>query len=215
MTNTINERALAVMGNPEWSQNWVLDGLSIYGEIMDLATGNVWMCQQAFSAAEYDALTLPEGFIKSGAARASYDAAFFRRPPMAEVDGPLDTMDVDGRTFSLVAIPGQVDAGFDYATDGLLALEVNKHHSVMFSKGRTIEVLSRGDGFDYVVMFGDVVVNLPGMPVSASAERVLPEGWTVREVTLTEDLFVDIPCPAKVCFFSDGSSFQGPLSLNL
>jgi len=214
MTNTINERALAVMGNPQWQQNWALDGRSIYGEILELANGNVWMCQQAFSAEQYEALTVPEGFIKCGAARAIHDAAFFRRRPTADMDGPLDTMAVDGRTFSRVAIPGQVDSHFDYAADGLLALEVNKHHSVMFSKGRTFEVLRRDDGLDYVPIFNDVAVNMLGMPISAS-ERVLPVGWAVRTVTLKEDLFVDIPCPAKVCFFSDGSSFQGPLTLNL
>ena len=135
---------------------------------------------------------------------------------MAQMDGPLDTIEVDGRTFSQVAIPGQVDTNFDYATDGLLVLEVNKHHSVMFSKGRTLEIMSFGDGLDYVPQITEVVVGLPGMPVSSEpAERVLPDGWTVREVTLTEDLFVDIPFPAKVCFFASGHSFQGPLTLNL
>lgn len=216
MTGTINERALAGMGNPEWQQNWTLDGLSVYGEIMELATGKIWLCQQAFTAEEYDALTPPEGFMKSGAGRADHDAAFFRRPPMAEMDGPLDTIEVDDRTFSQVAIPGQVDANFDYATDGLLVLEVNKHHSVMFSKGRTLEIMSFGDGLDYVPQITEVVAGLPGMPVSPEpAERVLPDGWTVREVTLKEDLFVDIPFPAKVCFFTSGYSFQGPLTLNL
>ncbi|MFQ3322835.1 MAG: hypothetical protein ACI90U_000647 [Pseudomonadales bacterium] len=215
MTNTINERAQAGMGNPEWQQNWTIDGLSIYGEIMDLSTGNVWLCQQAFTAEEYNALTPPEGFIKSGAGRSSHDAAFFRRPPMAKMEGPLDTIEVDGRTFSHVAIPGQVDPNFDYATDGLLAVEVNKHHSVMFSKGRSLEILSRGDGMDYVPQTSEVVAGLPGMPVSGSAVRVLPKGWTVREVTLKEDLFVDIPFPAKVCFFTSGYSFHGPLTLDL
>jgi hypothetical protein len=182
---------------------------------MDLATGNVWLCQQAFTAEEYDALTPPEGFIKSGAGKSCHDAAFFRRAPMAEMDGPLDTIEVDGRTFSHVAIPGQVDTNFDYATDGVVAVDVNKHHSVMFAKGRTLEILSRGDGLDYVPQLNEIVAGLPGMPVLASAERVLPEGWTVREITLKEDLFVEIPFPAKVCFFTCGYSFHGPLTLNL
>jgi hypothetical protein len=45
------------------------------------------------------------------------------------------------------------------------------------------------------------------------AERILPDGWSVREVTLKEDLFVEIPFPAKVCFFASGDSFQGPVKI--
>jgi hypothetical protein len=34
-------------------------------------------------------------------------------------------------------------------------------------------------------------------------------------VTLQEDLFVDVPFPARVCFFTSGHSFQGPLTLSI
>ena len=63
---TIAERALSGMGVSEWKQNWTLDGLAFYGEIMDLSTANIWLCQQAFTPEEYEALEAPEGFIKSG-----------------------------------------------------------------------------------------------------------------------------------------------------
>ena len=69
------------------------------------------------------------------------------------------------------------------------------------------------DGLEYVPQVTEVAVGLPGMHVSSKpAERVLPDGWTVREVTLKEDLFVEIPFPAKVCFFLSGHSFQGPVN---
>jgi len=38
---------------------------------------------------------------------------------------------------------------------------------------------------------------------------------TDPEVRLDEDLFVDVPYPARVCFFSSGHSFQGPMRLEL
>ena len=82
----------------------------------------------------------------------------------------------------------------------------------MFAKGRTLEILSMGDGLDYVPQITDAS-GLPG--IKAGAERVLPEGWYIREVTLAEDLFVDVPFPARVCFFTSGHSFQGPVKLGI
>ena len=48
MTQTINERAQAGMGNPEWRQNWTMDGLTLYGEIMELATGKILVVSAGF-----------------------------------------------------------------------------------------------------------------------------------------------------------------------
>ncbi|ARN75219.1 hypothetical protein BST96_14500 [Oceanicoccus sagamiensis] len=200
------------MGNPDWPQNWTLDGLQRYGEIMELSTLKVWLCQQSFTPEQYDALKVPEGFIKSGTGCATHDAAFFRRSPQEQQNGPLETMSVDGRLFSLVAIPGQADPAYTLEKDGLLVITVNKHHSVMFAKGRTLEILSMGDGRDYVPQIKGAA-GLPGLP--DSQERVLPEGWTIRELTLEEDLFVEVPFPARVSFFASGDSFQGPVTLSV
>ena len=35
------------------------------------------------------------------------------------------------------------------------------------------------------------------------------------EATLDGDLFVDVPYPARGCFFTSGHSFQGPMRLEL
>ena len=208
---TIAERALSGMGVSEWKQNWTLDGLAFYGEIMDLSTAKIWLCQQAFTPEEYEALEVPEGFIKSGIGRASHDAAFFRRPPQANQNGPLETMAVQERTFSQVAIPGEHDSSVNLERDKVLLLNVHKHHSVMFAKGRTLEILTMSDGLDYVPQITEVS-GLPGF--TQQAERVLPKDWSVREITLKEDLFVEVPFPARVCFFASGHSFQGPVSLS-
>ena len=137
--------------------------------------------------------------------------AFFRRSPEAQCDGPVETMIIDGRTFALVAIPGNPEPEYDLVADGLVVLHVQKHHSVMFAKGRTIEIMSFGDGNDYVPQITEAS-GLFGL--STSAERVLPAGWSVREVTLQQDLVVEVPYPARVCFFSSGHSFQGPVNLD-
>jgi hypothetical protein len=210
MTNII-ERAQATIGNPEWDQNWTLDGLGFYGEIMELATQKVWLCQQSFTSEQYEALEAPEGFIKSGVGRSSHDVAYFRGPPTESMDGPLATITVNGRCFSHVAMLGEIDLNYSIKRDKLLLIEIHKHHSVIFAKGRKIEILSMGDGMDYVSQ----VTEVTGMPLGLKfAARILPDGWSVREVKLKEDLFVEIPFPAKVCFFASGDSFHGPVKLS-
>ncbi len=208
----ISKETQQQLGNIEWVQNWTQDGIALYGEIMELATGKVWLCQQSFTPESYQALAVPEGFIKSGSGKAAHDMAYFRRAPEAQVDGPLPTMTVGSRVFSLVAIPGKPDENFTLQEHGLMLLDVNKHHNVIFTKGRTIEVLSMADGKDYVPQITEAA-GLPGLP--ESKERVLPKGWTVHEITLEEDLMVEVPFPAKVCFFTSGHSFQGPVTLKL
>jgi hypothetical protein len=49
----------------------------------------------------------------------------------------------------------------------------------------------------------------PGAPYDSQ----LPEGWSIRSVTLAQDLVAEIPYPARVCFLRDGSSFHGPVRL--
>jgi hypothetical protein len=203
----LDRRALA-LGDPAWTQNWTLGGLELFMEIMESATKDVWLAQRPTTPERYDAIRVPDGFVKSGMGRSAHDAAFFRRSPGAAFDGPLDTMEVDGVTFSRVARPGRFEPGFE----GVVVLPVYKYHRVMFAAGRTIEVADFGDGWDYVPQITEVASGvLPGGVV----ERVLPEGWSVREVTLERDLFVDVPYPARVCFFMSGHSFQGPVRLGL
>lgn len=202
------QQALARMGNPAWSDNWTLAGLDIYGEIMHPETRSVWLSQQPFTLEEYSALQVPEGFLKSGTGRSSHDLAFFRRSPGGTVDGPLATTKIGDRTFSRVARPGPPEPGFN----GVLVLPVYKYHNVMFRAGRTIEIMDCGDGWDYVPQVTEMR-GLPGVP--PTAERVLPDGWSVREILLQEDLHVEVPCPARVCLFFSGHIFHGPVRLGL
>jgi hypothetical protein len=202
-------RRAQALGEPAWTQNWTLGGRELFMEIMDSATKDVWLAQRPTTPERYDALEVPGGFVKSGMGRSAHDAAFFRRSPGAAFDGPLDTMDVDGVTFSRVARPGRFEPGFE----GVVVLPVYKYHRVMFAAGRTIEVADLGDGWDYVPQITEVASGV--LPGGASVERVLPTGWSVREVALEHDLFVEVPYPARVCFFTSGHSFQGPVRLGL
>jgi hypothetical protein len=73
---------------------------------------------------------------QAGMGRYSHDVAFFRRPPGAKQDGSLETITVQNRRFSHVAIPGEHDPSVSFEKDNVTLLNVHKHHTLMFAKGR-------------------------------------------------------------------------------
>ena len=198
------------LGEVSYTDNWTHDRGGLLMEIMEPETKRVWLCQEPVTRDRYEALELPEGFVRSGIGGAVADVAYFRRSPGAKVDGPLATIDVDGLRFGYVARPGRPEPDHDEA----MVLPVYKYHSMFFAAGRTIEILNDGDGWDYIPQ------TRPGSDIGVgTAEqvdtRVLPEGWALRSVALAADLMVDVPYPARVMFFPDGASWQGPLKLDM
>jgi len=193
----IQQQALTNLGNPDWTPNWTIGRSGPYMEITEIANRTVWLCQQPISYEEGQALSLPKGFAITGIGEAAHDAAFFPRSPDATEDGPLETMKVGN----------YIEAGFKE----VLVLPVYKYHRVLFKAGRTIEVLTMEDGKDYVPnVYGIKGIFAKQIP----KERVLPDGWSIWRITLTKDLLLEIPNPARVCFFRTGSGFHGPVNLD-
>ena len=121
-------------------------------------------------------------------------------------------LEVGGVRFARVARPEPPEPGFP----GVLLLQVDKHHQVLYRAGRRLEIMSFGDGFDYVPL----VTGARGLGGSAGAQgsaaaRVVPDGWSVRQLVLGRDLVVELPNPTRVAFLAGGDSFQGPLRLPL
>jgi hypothetical protein len=193
------------MGEPGWADNWTVDQGGLLMEIMETATRNVWLCHSPVTADRYRSLGLPDGFVTSGLGRAVADVAYFRRPPGAGEPGPLEVLEVDGLRFAHVARPGPPEGDIDEA----LVLPVDKHHSMLYAAGRTIEVLDFGDGSIAAPAFA------PARRSNEPDDRRLPDGWSLRSVTLDADLVVEVPRPARVAILGDGSGFHGPLSPDL
>lgn len=201
--------ALARIGNPDWTPNWTMGGIDFFGEIVNTQTNEVWLCQHPITRETFKALVLPEQFSKVGIGRAAHDLAYFRRSPGTGEDGPLETMEVDNLVFSKVAKPGAFEQ--KYLLQGyqnFFLLSVYKYHIVQFAAGRTIEVLTMEDGSDYVP---NIAASEEGMTSQLLKEWTLPEDWSIRKVTLQEELVVEIPCPSRVCFFNNGYGFHGPV----
>ena len=203
--NKMKNQLLSKIGNPDWTPNWTIGGIDWFAEIRQNSTGEVWLCQRPISKEAFGKLQLPEGFSITGIGKAAHDVAYFRRSPGAKVDGSLDTLEIEGYTFSRVAKPGMLESGFV----DVIVLPVYKYHILQFNAGRTIEILTMEDGQNYVPN----VTELSGMFHKTTKERVLPEGWTIRKEILKQDLIVEIPCPARVCFFRSGHGFHGPVEI--
>ncbi len=191
------------LGEPDWSDNWTV-GTGWRMEIIDSA-GRVWLCHEPLTKDQARALVLPTGTSPALFGQAIADAAYFSRSPDADVDGPLDTMEVAGLRFSFVARPGGQRSAGQRSVEGATVLTVDKHHSLLYAAGRTIEVLDFGDG-----TFAPPAWAGPDRPQSQPAEP----GWVRREVELTDDLIAVIPNPADVVIFDDGFGFHGPLPLS-
>ena len=196
-------------GNTSWPNNWSLGGCEFYGEIMDDETFGVWLSTQPITPDEYAALHIPDGFRKSGVGRSQHDAAFFSKSPHADCDGPVDTIQIGTRTFACVARPGSPESGFT----GVTILPVFKTHRVLFEAGRTLEVIDTNDGDSRgTTLLPQAVDTHIHRRRDHSIPREMPDGWTTRNITLTETLVVDIPCPARVAIFKNGDIYHGPVS---
>lgn len=210
MTTSCHCETIAALGNADWSDNWTRGNDALHGEVYETATGTVWLNQTPMTRQQFQDMELPEGFVKTGIGESVAAAAYFSRTPGTPHDGPLTARDIGGFRFSLVAKPGAPEM----PAPGVFVLYVEKHHRVLYRAGSTIEVMNFGDGADYVPLVRKAV--MAGRRADApTKERVLPEGWSVRSVTLDRDLVVDLPCPTRVSFFASGDSFQGPLHLGL
>lgn len=187
------------LGNVDWTDNFTL-GFGPRIEIMEQATAKVWLCQSAVTNEQVAALSIPDGYVPALSGEAVADAAFFARSPHADVDGPLDTMCVDGLRFTFVARP----VGREPVGQASALLTIDKHHTMLYRSGREIEILDFGDG----------TVATPAWSNPARAAGVTPElaeGWSIRTVELIADLIAVIPNPATVAFLNNGSGFHGPI----
>ncbi len=187
----------------EWRQNWTTSSHAHYGELIDVSTRTIWLSCEPMSPSDFEQLTPPIGFEKSGVGRTVHDAAVFLRSPGASTNGPLETMMVEGREFAFVAQPGRGSM----SAPNVFLVDVEKHHRVLYRAGRVVEVLRDECGTDLVLQITEA--QRPGS-VNVN-ERLLPQGWTSRFVTFSVTTVLDVSSPARIASFSNGHVFHGPV----
>lgn len=181
--------------------NAIVDSTDLHMEIIDASTREVWQGLQPATGDEYRALELEPPFSGVGIGRGAMDESYFRRSPGADADGPMRTMRIGERVFSLCARP--LGAATPAGEKGPRQITVDKHHTLIFHSGRRVPLLRLADGSEYVH-------TIDGGPDKEAL--LLPDGWLVRSVEIDETWTVDLPAPTTAFFFRNGDSFQGPLT---
>ena len=177
-------------------------GRNSHMEVVEVATGRVWMSLDPASQQEYDQLLeeMDDSLRGVGVGDASMDAALFRHSPDGEGQ-PVREREIGGRRFINVAIPGEptVHPG------GMMQIMVNKSHVVGYEAGRTLTIMSMPEG-DFVEVVGTA---------EHDEELPLPEGANLRTIELQEPCVVALPSPTTAFFHFDFGlrSFQGPVSI--
>ncbi|MEZ5502353.1 MAG: hypothetical protein R3E50_06730 [Halioglobus sp.] len=183
----------------------VSGGRDLFMEVLDTATGLVWMSAGPVAVADFDALELDGTLVKVGIARAPMDRAAFHGSPGAPGEPVLQRV-INGRLYINVAAPPPPREWIAPAQPGgPTELLVNKAHVIGFEAGRTVAVMRLADG-DFVELVGD--------PDGDDA-LVLPPGGTLRRVFLTQPWVVDLPNPTRAFFWFGANmrSFQGPVTV--
>lgn len=183
------------------AENFLTAVGELHAEVMENATLDVWQSCGPVSREELDALELEEGWRRVGVGRGAMDAHCFRRSPGAGEDGPVRLRQIGGREFLLCARPAS--APERVAGDGgPTLLQVDKHHTIVFEAGRTVDWLTLPDGREFV----HVIAAEAGAPPLG-----LPDGWKVASRAVERELVIHLPSPTTVFFFPNGDSFQGPI----
>jgi hypothetical protein len=180
-------------------QNATVAPRELHMEVMDPRSFDVWLHQQPVTLEEYTAFTPEPPYVKSGAARAAMDYAWFLRSPGASSDGALETRSIGGREFARVARPLNF-RGLAQG-DAPTRLEIDKHHLLGFNAGSPIRFVRLPDGDWYIQQ-------TRGREDQASP---LPADWALRTLLPPADWSVRLPSPATVWFFRNFDSYVGPI----
>ena len=182
----------------------VSGGRDLYMELMDTATGLVWMTAAPVEIADFESLQLEKPLVKVGIARSPMDRALFQSSPGAEGE-PVRERVINGRLYINVA--AALEQAPPVVPGGPVEIIVDKAHVVGFEAGRSVAILRLPEG-DFVELVGED---------TADHSLVLPEGGSLFRVDLKQPWVVSLPTPTRTFFWLGETlrSFQGPVDLPL
>jgi hypothetical protein len=165
----------------------------------------VWGTQD-LTIEEYDALTLPPGWMRNQPREGVGQTSRFLRSPGRDADGDFTRQEMFGVSWlhqaTVVSIDGPVDA------EGLLtASTVEKHHELTWRAGSSVTILTSPEGARYILVSRDAR--------RTSDTPTIPDGWMLEVILLGEDLQILLPLHTTVIRSDNEDSFQGPLPSDL
>jgi haloalkane dehalogenase len=174
-------------------------------EILEIQSPNsirAWISSD-ISREEFDALQLPQGWIKNQPREGEPDSSLFYRSPDAVVDGEILRDSFFGFNWWHSATVTQANITLD--EQGLLkGSTVKKFHEVTFNAGSTITVLLSPDDESYIRITRDAnrVSDVPS----------IPDLWRLIEYKTSEKVVLRLPDNTTVIRTDNEDSFQGPVA---
>ena len=173
-------------------------------EIIEIQSPNslrAWISHE-ITRGEFDALELPEGWLKNQPRTGDPDAGRFLRSPDAEVEGEYLDEELFGfewRHSATVTEPGIVldEQGL------LIGSTVRKFHEVTFRARRTMYLLVSPEGEVYFRIGRDAN--------RQSDAPSLPDDWQLVEYTTPDELVILLAEQNLVIRTDNQDSFQGPV----
>jgi hypothetical protein len=175
-------------------------------EIIQIISPNeiiTWKNVSDMTVEEFDAIELPQGWLKNQPREGEADAGSFARSPGELIDGALIKAEHFGYEWEHVATITEVNAALD--DQGLLrANTISKYHEITYNAWRLVNILVSPEGDRYIRVTRDQgrTTNMP----------TIPSGWELNREVLTEDLTIQLPNPTINIRTDNEDSFQGPIT---
>jgi hypothetical protein len=183
----------------------VFESSEVGYELVDLVSKEVWLTLD-FTPEEFTDFSAPFLWIKNQPRNGVPDAGVFLRSPGCSQPGQFTYLHAFGKEFlnvvRLIAMNEPLD------NEGLIRkTELEKYHVLTYYAGRTVSILQNPSGEQFILVSRD--------EERTSDTFALPDGWSVSEHELAEDLEVDLSERVSVLRTENEDSYQGPLPAHI
>jgi haloalkane dehalogenase len=178
------------------------DAVQVFYEILQVTPNGiiVWANNDGIIQGGFDAIELPQGWLKNQPREIVTDGTFANSPGVA----PGEFVEEELFGYSWRHMATIVEANVPLDDDALLTANIiSKSHQVTFDADSTLSILVSPEGEHYVLITRDAG--------RTSDTPTIPEGWQLVEHTLTEELVVQLPNPTINIRADNEDSFQGPV----
>ena len=176
-------------------------------ELVNVASGEVWLTRE-WSVEEFEKFELPFSqflWVKNDPRVGAAQSGKFLRSPGCEPD-EFTYMEAHGRKF--LHVVDLIDLGDDLDEEGLVrAIQLNKHHSVVYDEGKAVEILTDPSGQRFILVAKTLL--------EVADDPTVPEGWTLESFVLTEPFNVELDGKVTILRLDNEDSFQGPLPADM
>ena len=172
-------------------------------ELIDLVSGEVWLTKD-WTLQEFERFELPISqslWLKNDPRTGVAQSGKFLKSPGCE-RGEFTYMQAHGREFLHVVDMDGMATELD--DEGLImAVQLNKHHSLGFNEGAEVKVLSDPSGQRFILV-ARTLLDVKDVPS-------VPEGWSLESFVLAAPFKVQLDGKVSVLRMDNEDSFQGPL----